>query len=123
MHNQKLMDAYIRVSRVNGREGDSFISPEVQRQAIDAWATLHHVTLGKVYVELDESGKQRNRPMLKEALTRARSGVTSGIVAAKLDRISRSIAHLGELLDDAKDQRWNLVALDLGLDLATPNGR
>lgn len=123
MHNQKVMDGYIRVSRVNGREGDSFLSPEVQRQAIDAWATLHNMTLGNVYVELDESGKHRNRPMLKEALNRARTGVTSGIVAAKLDRISRSIAHLGDLLDDAKDQSWNLVALDLGLDLATPNGR
>jgi len=31
-------DGYIRVSRRAGREGESFISPEVQRKKIADWA-------------------------------------------------------------------------------------
>ena len=34
----KTADGYIRVSRVAGREGDSFISPDIQRKKISAWA-------------------------------------------------------------------------------------
>jgi site-specific DNA recombinase len=36
-------DGYIRVSRRGGREGESFISPQVQRQKIADWAALHDV--------------------------------------------------------------------------------
>jgi hypothetical protein len=32
------LDGYVRVSRVGGREGESFISPEVQRDRIAAYA-------------------------------------------------------------------------------------
>jgi DNA invertase Pin-like site-specific DNA recombinase len=119
----KPMDAYIRVSRVAGREGDSFISPDVQREAIEAWAKANGVEIANWYVELDESGKNRNRPQLTEALERARAGLTGGIVAAKLDRISRSLAHLGDLIEEARRGGWNIVALDLGLDLRSGNGK
>jgi hypothetical protein len=35
------LDGYIRVSRVGGRSGDSFISPDLQRQQIARHAQLH----------------------------------------------------------------------------------
>jgi DNA invertase Pin-like site-specific DNA recombinase len=47
----------------------------------------------------------------------------SGVVVAKLDRLSRSTVALGKLLDRSRDEGWNLVALDVGLDLSTPTGR
>jgi hypothetical protein len=34
------LDGYIRVSKVAGREGDSYISPKVQREKIEGWAKL-----------------------------------------------------------------------------------
>jgi DNA invertase Pin-like site-specific DNA recombinase len=43
-------------------------------------------------------------------------------VVAKLDRLSRSIVHFGLLLEGASKKRFNVVALDLGLDLSTPQG-
>jgi hypothetical protein len=36
MRPTRIADGYIRVSRAAGREGESFISPDVQRQKIQA---------------------------------------------------------------------------------------
>ncbi len=36
------LDGYIRVSRVAGRSGESFISPKVQRDKIEALATIQN---------------------------------------------------------------------------------
>jgi len=41
---------------------------------------------------------------------------------AKLDRLSRSLADFAQLMARAQAGRWNLVALDLGIDLATAAG-
>ena len=41
---------------------------------------------------------------------------------AKLDRLSRSIVDFGHLLEEARKRDFNVVALDLGLDLSTPQG-
>ncbi len=41
----RTMDGYVRVSRRAGREGESFISPEVQRKKIAAWAEMNGVEI------------------------------------------------------------------------------
>lgn len=46
----------------------------------------------------------------------------SGIVVAKLDRLSRSLVDFAGLLAEAQSKGFNLVALDLGVDLSTPAG-
>jgi DNA invertase Pin-like site-specific DNA recombinase len=43
-------------------------------------------------------------------------------VVAKLDRLSRSIVDFGSLLDEARKRGFNVVAIDLGVDLSTPQG-
>lgn len=44
------------------------------------------------------------------------------LVVSRLDRLSRSLTDFAGLMERAQRQRWNVVALDLGIDLATPNG-
>jgi DNA invertase Pin-like site-specific DNA recombinase len=44
-------------------------------------------------------------------------------VVYKLDRLSRSVIDAGHLLERAQREGWNVVALDFGLDLSTPNGK
>ena len=44
-------DGYIRVSRVNGREGDSYQSPERQRETIERLAAAKGLRLGEVVTE------------------------------------------------------------------------
>jgi DNA invertase Pin-like site-specific DNA recombinase len=56
------------------------------------------------------------------ALAAVESGAASAIVVAKLDRLSRSLGDFASLMARAQAGRWNLVALDLGIDLATAAG-
>lgn len=118
----KTADGYIRVSRVGGRSGENFISPDEQRAAIEAWAKSTKTTILDWHQDLDQSGGTLDRPAFNVALERCRAGVTGGIVAAKLDRLTRSVVGLASLLDDAGEHGFNVVALDLGLDLRSPNG-
>lgn len=50
-------------------------------------------------------------------------GTADVLVVAKLDRATRSVGDLCELLDLAARQGWHFVADDLGIDTATPMGR
>jgi DNA invertase Pin-like site-specific DNA recombinase len=95
------VDGYVRVSRVAGREGESFISPEVQRKKIQAWAELHGVEVVHWWEELDQSGRRRDRPMFQEALRRCEAGETGGIVVARLDRFARSAVDALEASSDS----------------------
>jgi DNA invertase Pin-like site-specific DNA recombinase len=42
------------------------------------------------------------------------------LIVATPDRLSRSLIDFAALLEQAGDEGWNLVALDLGVDLSTP---
>jgi DNA invertase Pin-like site-specific DNA recombinase len=68
------------------------------------------------------SGGDAERPVLAEQLARIRRREADGLVVARLDRLTRSLSHLGALLDDAHARRWVLVALDVAVDLSTPAG-
>jgi site-specific DNA recombinase len=68
------MDAYVRVSRVAGREGPSFISPSVQREQIAAWAKMRGVEVLQWHEDLDQSGGKLERPGLTALLARIESG-------------------------------------------------
>lgn len=84
------MDGYIRVSRVGGREGDSYISPSVQRDAIQRWADYKGIDIDAWHMDEDWSGGTQDRPALTEAVKRSLAGATGGIVCWKIDRFSRT---------------------------------
>jgi DNA invertase Pin-like site-specific DNA recombinase len=70
-----------------------------------------------------QSGKSLNgRPGLERAFRACRSGEAAGIVTAKLDRLPRFVIDFAKLLEEARKRGFNIVALDLGLDLSTPQG-
>lgn len=56
------------------------------------------------------------------ALAECESGRSCGVVVATLDRLTRSVVDLGGLIGRAQRAKFNLVALDFGLDLSTPQG-
>jgi DNA invertase Pin-like site-specific DNA recombinase len=70
-----------------------------------------------------ESGKSLDRPGLKNALERIAQGEAGGLVAAKLDRISRSIGDFADLLEWFTSAGAALVAVDVGVDTSTPGGK
>src|SRR4051812_49205052 len=84
-------DGYIRVSRVGGRDrSDGFISPDIQRQAILAWAARNNVEVVLHDADLDESGGTMDRPVFNRIIRRIEDGKSGGIVVYKVDRFARS---------------------------------
>lgn len=117
------LDGYIRVSRRAGREGESFISPEVQRQKIAGWANLHDVQIAHWWEEIDQSGAKIERPMFQEALARCERGETGGIVVARLDRFARSAVDALESIRRLNAAGARLVSVEDNFDGSTPMGR
>jgi DNA invertase Pin-like site-specific DNA recombinase len=117
------LDGYIRVSRVGGREGDSFISPGVQREKIEQWAALRGAEIIEWHTDLDQTGGKFSRPGLDALMDRIRSGATEGVAVAKLDRLSRAgVADALKLVQEIHDHGATLAAVDLGIDPTTSFG-
>jgi DNA invertase Pin-like site-specific DNA recombinase len=119
----KSADGYIRVSRRAGREGESFIAPEVQRNEIAAWAKLHEVKIVHWWKEMDQSGAKLERPMFQEALARCEAGETGGIVVARLDRFARSAVDALSSIRRLNEAGARLVSVEDNFDGSTPMGR
>jgi site-specific DNA recombinase len=114
---------YVRVSRVGGREGESFQSPEQQRDTITAYARAHGHEVVDFTEDLDVSGGKLTRPGLDAVLARIRAGEVQGLVVSKLDRLSRAgVADALKLVESIHEAGGQVVAVDLGLDPSTPFG-
>lgn len=104
-------------------QGRSGLGLAAQREAIEDACKRSAWTLVDVVEDVASGKSMRKRDGLARALTAVESGSVEGIVAAKLDRLSRSVLDFAHLVCRAQGFGWNLVVLDLGLDLATPQGR
>jgi DNA invertase Pin-like site-specific DNA recombinase len=112
--------AYTRVS-THG-QATSGIGLAAQRQTITDAATTQGFTIGEWFEDAGKSGaKMAGRPGLQAALTAIRAGRYGGLVVAKIDRLGRSYETM-TLVGDASREGWRLVAVDMGLDSATPEG-
>src|SRR5579859_924706 len=89
----KPMDAYVRVSRVAGRDKtDAYGTVENQEAAIRQWAERERVPIARVEVEEDVSGgKAIDDRKLGELVKRAERGVTQGIVVYNVSRFARNL--------------------------------
>jgi DNA invertase Pin-like site-specific DNA recombinase len=86
------MDGYVRVSRRLGRAGPGYISPKVQRDAIQRWADYRGVEIAAWHVDEDESGGTQARPGLREAMRRIEAGETDGLACWRLNRFARNVS-------------------------------
>lgn len=110
---------YIRVSTDGQVESGAGL--DAQRAALADRAGREGWT---VCLTADEglSAKDMDRPALLEALDALDRGDADVLLAAKLDRVSRSVADFARLLERATAHGWRLVLLDLGVDTSTPAG-
>lgn len=109
---------YLRVSTEEQATGGHGLAAQRETVRRHAEARGWEVT----YVEDAASGKDTNRPGLAYALSLLKSGEAAALVASHLDRVSRSVLDFADLLQRARAEGWNLVVLDLNLDLGTPQG-
>lgn len=116
------VDGYIRVSRVGDRGGESYISPDIQRRAIESWASERGVALVMHEPEENVSGGTMDRPVFNEITRRIRMGQSGGIVVYKLDRFARTmvggltalheLAERGALFASATEARFDFTTAD-----------
>ena len=123
MSSPRTADGYVRVSRRAGREGESFISPEVQRKKIADWAALHDVEIVAWWEEIDQSGAKLERPFFQQALKRCERGESGGIVVARLDRFARSAVDALDSIRRLNEAGARLVSVEDNFDGSTPMGR
>ena len=112
---------YVRVS--TEEQGRSGIGLEAQREAIAAECERRGWVLLEVIEDAGYSAKNLNRPGIQSALDRLKAGEAEGLVAAKMDRLSRSLLNFASLMEDSVEQGWQLVALDGAADTTTPQGK
>ena len=113
---------YIRVSTKG--QADSGLSLEAQENKIRLYAELFDVEILRIEVDAGLSGRKLARPGLQSALDALETGEAEGIIIAKLDRLSRSVAHTAQLIGKyfSSGERHLLSVAD-NLNTTTANGR
>ncbi len=88
--------AYVRVSLE--KQADRGVSLEAQRAKVAAYAELYDLDVVEVIVDAGVSAKTLDRPGLTRALDMLRKGEADALLVVKLDRLTRSVRDLGDLV-------------------------
>src|SRR5437764_15262805 len=112
---------YVRVSTTE-QAGNGY-GLDAQEIAIRDECARRGWQLLEVVRDEGASAKSLDRPGLRSALERIAAGEAVGLIASKLDRLSRSVVDFGVLLEWFSAADATLIALDLGLDTSTAGGR
>ena len=118
---------YIRVS--TSEQAESGLSLDAQRKKIEAQATLSELELADVLSDAGASAKDLQRPAMADLLNRIASGQVDCVIVPKLDRLTRSIKDLSELLETLARARRadggkgvDLISTAESLDTSTATG-
>lgn len=112
---------YVRVS--TDRQADQGASLEAQAARIQAMAIVQNAELVDVVVDGGESAKSMNRPGLRRVLALVESGNVDTVIVAKLDRLTRNVKDLCELLELFERKGVALVSVAESLDTGSAAGR
>jgi DNA invertase Pin-like site-specific DNA recombinase len=114
---------YTRVSTTDQAENGS--SLDAQRAKLDAYASLYDLQIVAVISDDGESAATLKRPGLQRALDMLRSGEADGLLVAKLDRLSRSVADWQRLIESYFGERGGkqLFSVADSIDTRTAAGR
>jgi site-specific DNA recombinase len=112
---------YIRVSTT--KQDESGLSLEEQKRRIEAWTVAQDLKLEQVYEDGAESAKNLDRPQVQEVLRRVRDGEVSHVIVYKLDRITRSVKDLYELITVFQKHDVAFCSVTESLDTSSAIGR
>ncbi len=113
---------YCRVSSLE--QATSGISLDAQESRLRSYCAAHGLELVRVEVDRGISAKaMHNRAGLQKALRALRKGDAGGLVAVKLDRLSRSTRDVLDLVDESRRRGWRLVSVAEQLDTGSAAGR
>lgn len=109
------MIGYVRVSTTE--QGASGLGLEAQKASILA----AHPAVTEFYTDIMSGSGKKRLTGREQALDHCKR-THEPLVAAKLDRLTRSAVDFYELNEQARKHGFALVLLDVGLDTATPMG-
>ncbi len=113
---------YIRVS--TDQQASEGVSLEAQREKIRAYCTALDLELVEICSDNGYSAKTIERPGLGDALAQLRAGKADILLVAKLDRLTRSVKDLGQLVDNYfLPGRYSLLSIGDSIDTRTASGR
>ena len=113
---------YVRVSTEDqAREG---VSLPAQREQIGAFCKARRWELVEVFADEGASGKSMDRPGLQEALSALEGHRADILVVTKLDRLSRKVRDILELVEEVfADNGAELASIGESIDATTATGR
>jgi len=112
---------YVRVS--TDTQAETGASLKAQAEKIRAMAVVQSAELGDVIVDGGESAKSMNRPGLRRLLALVEARKVETVIVAKLDRLTRSVKDLCELLELFERKGVALVSVAESLDTGSAAGR
>jgi DNA invertase Pin-like site-specific DNA recombinase len=112
---------YVRVS--TDRQAEHGVSLEAQEAKIRAMAAVQDAELLDVIVDAGESAKSLNRPGMAQLLALVDARAVDVVIIAKLDRLTRSVKDLAELLERFTRRGVSLVSVADALDTRSAAGR
>jgi len=112
---------YVRVS--TEKQADEGVSLAAQRAKIEAYALAMELELVAIVEDAGISAKSLDRPGLRSALAMLDAGRASALLVVKLDRLTRSVRDLGDLVERYFASRCSLLSLSDAIDTRTAAGR
>lgn len=106
--------------------GAALDGPEIEAQRLEIESACQELGLELVDLVRDQEPEEptiERRPGLSYALGRMEAGEASCLVVSDLARLSRRVDELRAVVDRLERGRLRLIAIDVGLDTATPKGR
>lgn len=113
--------AYIRVS--TEKQADKGNSLEAQRAKLEAYGLAMGLEIVAFEVDAGLSASSLERPALQRALGALESGEADGILVTKLDRLTRSVRDLCDLVDEYFRDDGVLLSVGESIDTRSAAGR
>lgn len=112
---------YVRVS--TEKQADAGVSLDAQSERVKAMAVVQGAKLLEVIVDAGASAKSLHRPGMARMLALVDARAVDVVIIAKLDRLTRSVADLAELLKRFERAGVALVSVADALDTGSAAGR
>ena len=113
---------YVRVS--SQEQADSGVSIDAQKARLASYCDAMGLSLVATYCDAGISGGTLDRPGLQDALAALKKGAAHGLLIAKLDRLTRNVRDLGDLLDNYfAPGRFDLLSVSDSIDTRSAAGR
>lgn len=113
--------AYCRVS--TDEQASSGVSLQAQESKLRAYCLAMDLELVRVESDAGVSAKTLDRPALQRALASLSADEADALVVVKLDRLTRSVRDLADLLEQYFSANHGLISLGESVDTRTAAGR